>query len=259
MGPMVEIHVIPVLNDNYVHLWHDAAAGVTAIVDPGEAGPVQAFLEERGWHLTHILNTHHHGDHIGGNAGLMAWSHATLIGPRAEIDRIPDMAETYSEGDRFTLGSQTVTVFDTPGHTRGHVAFYLEPAGLLFSGDTLFSLGCGRLFEGTPAQMWHSLLKLRALPDDTMVHCGHEYTSSNLRFALSIDPDNPSLALMADQVARARAANRPTVPSRLGLEKAANPFLRADDAALAAAIGLAGADPVAVFAEIRQRKDHFRG
>lgn len=256
---MIDIHILPALSDNYIYLWHDASAGVTAVVDPGEAGPVLELLATRGWHLTHILNTHHHGDHIGGNADLMARYHPTLIGPRAEGERIEGMTATYGEGDRFTLGGQQVRVFETPGHTRGHIAFHLEPAAILFSGDTLFSLGCGRLFEGTPAQMWDSLLKLRALPDETMVYCGHEYTEANLRFALSIDPDNPALGLAADHIRTLRARGQPSLPARLGSEKRANPFLRADDADLAARLAMAGAPPADLFAEIRRRKDQFRG
>lgn len=256
---MVEVHVVPALTDNYIHILHDAAHGVTAVVDPGEAGPVRAFLAERGWRLTHILATHHHGDHIGGIPDLRADSHALLIGPRAESDRIPEMDATYGEGDVFTLGSQTVHVFDTPGHTRGHCAFFFEQAQRLFSGDTLFSLGCGRLFEGSPAQMWDSLLKLRALPPDTLIHCGHEYTASNARFALSIDPNNAALKARAEAVAALRAKGLPTVPSRLGEEAAANPFLRADDPGLAAHFGLAGAPHASVFATIRKAKDEFRG
>ncbi|MFV3131800.1 hydroxyacylglutathione hydrolase [Niveispirillum sp. KHB5.9] len=256
---MVEVHVVPALTDNYIHIIHDAPHGVTAVVDPGEAGPVRAFLDARGWRLTHVLATHHHGDHIGGITDLRADSHAPLIGPRAEMERIPEMSATYGEGDSFTLGGQTVRVFDTPGHTRGHCAFYFEEAHLLFSGDTLFSLGCGRLFEGTPAQMWDSLLKLRPLPGDTRVYCGHEYTSGNVRFALSIDPDNAALKARAEEVAHLRARNLPTIPSRLSDERAANPFLRADDPDLAARMGLAGADPASVFAAIRKAKDDFRG
>ena len=256
---MVEVHVVPALVDNYIHVFHDGAHGVTAVVDPGEASPVRAFLGERGWRLTHILATHHHGDHIGGIADLRADSHAMLIGPKAEMDRIPEMDATYGEDDSFTLGSQTVRVFDTPGHTRGHCAFFMEQARLLFSGDTLFSLGCGRLFEGTPAQMWDSLLKLRALPGETRVYCGHEYTASNVRFALSIDPENLALKARADDVAALRARGQATVPSRLWEEVAANPFLRADDPALAARFGLTGAAHADVFAAIRKAKDDFRG
>lgn len=256
---MVEVHVIPALMDNYIHVVHDAAHGVTAVVDPGDAAPVRAFLGERGWRLTHILATHHHGDHIGGIPDLKADSHAMLIGPRAEMDRIAEMDATYGDGDSFTLGSQTVRVFDTPGHTRGHCAFFMEQARLLFCGDTLFSLGCGRLFEGTPAQMWDSLLKLRALPGDTRVYCAHEYTASNVRFALSVDPDNPALKARADEVAMIRARGQATVPSHLWEELAANPFLRADDPTLAARFGLTGAMPAEIFAAIRKAKDDFRG
>lgn len=256
---MVEVHVIPALTDNYIHVVHDAAHGLTIVVDPGEADPVRAFLSARGWRLTHILNTHHHGDHIGGNADLRADSHATLIGPRAELDRIPEMDTVYGDGDSFRLGSQTVQVIDTPGHTRGHCAFYFEGARLLFSGDTLFSLGCGRLFEGTPAQMWDSLSKLRTLPGDAMVHCGHEYTAANGRFALTIDPDNAALTARVEEVARLRAKGLPTVPSRLSDEVAANPFLRADDPGIAARLGLSGAPVTTIFAAIRKAKDEFRG
>ncbi|OYQ34939.1 hydroxyacylglutathione hydrolase [Niveispirillum lacus] len=256
---MVEVHVVPALTDNYIHILHDAAHGITAVVDPGEAGPVRAFLAERGWRLTHILATHHHGDHIGGITDLRADSHAMLIGPRAEIDRIPEMDATYGEGDSFALGSQTVRVFDTPGHTRGHCAFFCEQARLLFSGDTLFSLGCGRLFEGTAAQMWDSLTKLRALPPETLIYCGHEYTASNARFALSIDPDNLALKARAEQVTALRAKGLPTIPARLSDEVAANPFLRADDPGLAAHVGLTDAPHARIFAAIRRAKDEFRG
>lgn len=256
---MVEVHVVPALTDNYIHILHDAAHGITAVVDPGEAGPVRAFLAGRGWRLTHILATHHHGDHIGGINDLRADSHAMLIGPKTEMERIPEMDATYGDGDSFTLGSQTVRVFDTPGHTRGHCAFFCEEARLLFSGDTLFSLGCGRLFEGTPAQMWDSLLKLRALPPETRIYCGHEYTASNARFALSIDPDNLPLKARAEEVAALRAKGLPTIPARLSDELAANPFLRADDPVLAAHFGLTGAPQASVFAAIRKAKDDFRG
>ncbi|MFV3074056.1 hydroxyacylglutathione hydrolase [Niveispirillum fermenti] len=256
---MVEVHVVPALTDNYIHIIHDAEHGLTTVVDPGEAAPVRAFLAERGWRLTHILATHHHGDHIGGIPDLRAGSHATLIGPRAEIDRIAEMDAVYGDGDSFALGGQTVHVFDTPGHTRGHCAFYFEQARLLFSGDTLFSLGCGRLFEGTPEQMWDSLGKLRALPGDTRIHCGHEYTAGNVRFALSIDPDNIALKARGEEVAALRARGLPTIPSRLSDELAANPFLRADDPGLAAHFGLSGAPAATVFAAIRTAKDEFRG
>ena len=256
---MVEVHVVPALADNYIHILHDAAHGITAVVDPGEATPVRAFLAERGWRLTHILATHHHGDHIGGIPDLRADSHAMLIGPRAEMERIAEMDATYGEGDSFTLGSQTVRVFDTPGHTRGHCAFFFEQARLLFSGDTLFSLGCGRLFEGTPVQMWDSLSKLRALPADTRVYCGHEYTAGNARFAIAVDPENIALRARAEQVTALRAKGLPTVPSLLSVEVAANPFLRADDPGLAARFGLTGAPPATLFAAIRKAKDDFRG
>jgi len=256
---MLEIRLIPALADNYIHLVRDGATGAVAVVDPAEALPVQTELHGLGWRLTHILNTHHHADHTAGNAELKHHWGARIIGPRADRDRIPEIDEVHGEGEVFRFGSQPVTVFDTPGHTRGHIAFWFPKAGALFAGDTLFSLGCGRLFEGTAAQMWDSLCRLRALPDETLLYCGHEYTAANARFALDLDPDNPALQARAAMVERLRLAGEPTLPVTLGEEKRTNPFLRADDPALAARLGLAGADPAAVFAQIRRRKDGFRG
>ncbi len=253
----LEVELIPALSDNYVYLAHDPDSGATAVVDPAEAAPVLAALERRGWRLTHILNTHHHNDHIGGNTELKARFDVPIVGPRADAARIPGIDVEVGDGDRYTVGTQEAQVFDTPGHTRGHIAFWFADSDVLFCGDTLFALGCGRMFEGTPAQMWDSLLKLRRLPDSTRVYCGHEYTQSNARFAVTVDPDNAELAERAKQIDALRAEGRPTIPSTLGEEKRTNPFLRADDPAVQAAVGMAGADPVAVFAEIRKRKDNF--
>lgn len=259
MGRMslLDIVQIPVLTDNYVYLLRDQASGRTAVVDPADAGPVLAALTQRGWKLDFILNTHHHGDHVGGNRQLVADTGCHVVGPAADRARIPLIGTEVADGDQFALGDSVATVFDVPGHTSGHIAYWFARSQALFCGDTLFALGCGRLFEGTPAQMWQSLGKLSALPDDTRVYCAHEYTLSNARFAVTVDPENDILQQRAEAVGALRAAGRPTVPSLLGEEKATNPFLRADQPGVAAAIGLSAGDPVAVFAEVRRRKDHF--
>jgi hydroxyacylglutathione hydrolase len=252
---MLDIVRIPVLKDNYV--WLLKAGAAVAVVDPAIDAPVDDTLLRRGWRLTHILNTHHHNDHVGANLALKAKHGCTIVGPRADRERIPGIDVALGEGETYVLGDATARVFDVPGHTRGHIAYWFEADRALFCGDTLFALGCGRLFEGAPAQMWDSLLKLRALPGDTQVHCAHEYTQSNARFALSVDRDNPALRARAAAVDEARARGEATVPSRLGEEKATNPFLRADDPGLARALGLAGRPPAEVFAAIRAAKDRF--
>jgi hydroxyacylglutathione hydrolase len=255
---MLEIVRIPCLSDNYVWLLHEPAGGAVAVVDPADPGPVRATLGARGWRLTHILNTHHHADHVGGNLALKAEFGCTIVGPRADRDRIPGIDIALGEGDTLDLGAERARVIDVPGHTRGHAAFWFEGAGALFCGDTLFALGCGRMFEGTAPQMWASLLKLRALPDATLVYCAHEYTRSNARFARHADPDNADLAARSRAIDAQRARGEATVPSPLGLEKRTNPFLRADDPALATAHGLDPRDPAAVFAHLRRSKDVFR-
>lgn len=252
---MLDIVRIPVLKDNYVWLLRSGHA--VAVVDPAVDGPVEDELARRGWRLTHILNTHHHDDHVGANLALKGRHGCTIVGPRADRDRIPGLDFEIGEGEIYVLGEAAARVFDVPGHTRGHIAYWFEADRALFCGDTLFALGCGRLFEGTPAQMWASLLKLRALPDDTRVHCAHEYTQSNARFALSVDPDNAALRARARDVDTARAAGQATVPSLLGEEKATNPFLRGDNPDFARAIGLAGRPADEVFAATRAAKDRF--
>lgn len=253
----LEIHRIPALQDNYLWLIREPEKNVVAVVDPAEAEPVEAKLAALGWRLTHILNTHHHRDHTGGNLALKAHWNATIVGPRADRDRIPGIDLEVGEGDSYRFGAETAEVFDIPGHTRGHIAFWFPASEALFCGDTMFALGCGRLFEGTPAQMWHSLSKLMPLPGPTRVYCAHEYTQSNARFALTVDGGNPALVARAREVDAMRARGEATVPSTLADECATNPFLRADRPELAAAVGLPADDPVAVFAEIRRRKDHF--
>ena len=253
----LQIEQVPVLSDNYVYLVHEPQAGVTAVVDPAVAAPVLDQLGARGWQLDWILSTHHHADHTGGNLELKQATGCQIAGPKADAARIPGIDLGLAEGDRFRLGDAEAEVFETPGHTSGHISYWFAEAGALFCADTLFSLGCGRLFEGTPEQMWRSLSKFAPLPDDATVYCAHEYTQSNARFALSVDPDNPTLQARAAEVERLRAAGRPTVPSTLGAERAANPFLRPGDPAIRRRLGLEDADDVAVFAELRKRKDHF--
>ena len=251
----MEIHLVPAFNDNYIHLLRDGDA--VGVVDPGDAAPVLAALERLGLRLTHVLLTHHHADHIGGVPALKERFGCTVTGAAADAHRIQHMDIAVRDGETASFGSHAARVIEVPGHTVGHIAFHFAGAGALFCGDTLFALGCGRLFEGTPAQMWESLKTLRALPDDTLVYCGHEYTLSNARFAVTVDPENRELARRAEAITALRQRGEPTIPAELGLEKRTNPFLRADDPAVQAALGMAGADPVAVFAEIRGRKDRF--
>jgi hydroxyacylglutathione hydrolase len=253
-----ELAIIPVRVDNYTYALHDRDSGTTLVIDPGEAEATADVLRCRGWRLTHLLNTHHHDDHCAGNATLKAQSGAPLIGPRAEIARIPDIDIPCVEGQTLVMGGLKALALETPGHTRGHMAFFFEEQQLLFSGDALFSMGCGRLFEGTPEQMWNSLLKLRALPDETRLCCGHEYTQSNARFALSLEPERTALLRRAAEVDLLRARGAASLPVTLGEEKQTNPFLRADDPALAERLGMAGASAVEIFARLRRDKDHFK-
>ncbi len=255
------LHQFLCRTDNYGYLVHVAGEGggegLTAAVDTPDSRTIDQALEETGWRLTHILNTHHHPDHAGGNLALKSRHHCTIIGPRAEQGLIPGIDRAVGEGDIVDLGGHRARVIEVPAHTRGHIAYWFQEDGLAFVGDTLFSLGCGRLFEGTAEQMWHSLGKLMALPDDTLVYCGHEYTQANARFALTVEPGNADLRKRAAEVDRLRAAGKPTVPSTIGLEKRTNPFLRPTSPEIQKVLGLEGADPVTVFAETRKRKDRF--
>ncbi|HKF63389.1 MAG TPA: hydroxyacylglutathione hydrolase [Dongiaceae bacterium] len=254
----MQIALVPLLTDNYGYLLHDSTSGETGIVDPSEAAPVLAAAGERGWRLTHILNTHHHHDHTGGNLALKQATGAAIVGPAPDRTRIPGIDLALDEDETFRLGDAAAEILFIPGHTRGHIAFHFRGEKAVFCGDTLFSLGCGRMFEGTAPMMWASLDKLRRLPAETRIYCGHEYTAANARFAVSIDPANEALRRRESAVAALRGRGEPTIPSTMGEECAANPFLRADDPGLAAAIGLPDAPASEVFGEIRRRKDNFR-
>lgn len=253
----LEIHQIPVLNDNYLYLIKDPDSDAVAIVDPAEADPVLAKLDELGWKLTHILNTHHHWDHTGANLELKEKTGCTIVGSAYDVARIPGIDIEVSEDKPYMFGSQKAQVFEVSGHTNGHIAYWFEGSDALFCGDTLFALGCGRLFEGTPAKMWESLQKLRVLPDPTKIYCAHEYTEANANFALTIEPQNSDLKKRFGEILELRAANKPTVPSTIGDEKATNPFLRPDVAGIQENLQMQGADVADVFAEIRARKDSF--
>jgi len=253
----LELVTIPCLETNYAFLLHDAASGQTAVVDVPDSASVLAVLGDKGWRLTDILITHHHGDHIGGVEALRAATGARVAGAAADTHRLPPLDLALTDGMTLTLGADTVQVIDVPGHTVGHIAFHLPESGLALTGDSLMAGGCGRLFEGTPAQMWSSLGKLAALPPDTLICSGHEYTVANLAFAATLDPGNAALQARIGRVERARSDSRPTVPSRLTDEMATNPFLRADTPALRAAVQMPDAAAAEVFAEIRARKDRF--
>lgn len=255
----LRIEQFPCLSDNYGYLLHDADAGLTAAVDTPDADEIAAQLDRRGWRLTHIFNTHHHGDHAGGNLALKERYDCRIVGPRADAARIPGIDLGVGDGDTVPFGARRIEVHDTPGHTRGHIVYHLPDEGAAFVGDTLFALGCGRLFEGSPAEMWRSLQKILGWPDETRIFCAHEYTLANAAFALTVEPGNSALVARAREIAALRREGRPTVPSTLGIERATNPFLRPASPALRARLGLEGADDVSVFARTRQLKDEFRG
>lgn len=241
----LEVARVPVLSDNYVWLVHDPVSADTLVIDPGEAEPVLAAAEQRGWRITEVWNTHWHPDHTGGNAAVRAATGAPITGPAAEATKITGLDATVREGDTLHLGEHVAQVLEVPGHTAGHIAFHFAEDALVFTGDTLFAMGCGRLFEGDAAQMFANMQRLAGLPGETQVFCGHEYTQSNGRFALSVEPDNHACAERMIEVDRLRAAGEATVPTTIALERATNPFMRAGSAERVA--------------ELRAAKDTFRG
>ena len=228
---MLEVVRIPVLNDNYVWLLHDDASKETVVVDPAVAGPVLEAAQQRGWTISQIWNTHWHGDHVGGNAAIKAATGCTITGPAAEAEKIGTLDRMVREGDSVRIGAHRAAVLAVPAHTAGHVAYHLADDHMIFVGDTLFAMGCGRLFEGTAAQMFANMQRLAELPDDTIVYCAHEYTQSNGRFALTVEPDNHALHARMAQVDAARSRGEATVPTSIGQERATNIFMRARDVA----------------------------
>jgi hydroxyacylglutathione hydrolase len=252
-----ELVTIPCRTDNYAFLLHETASGRTALADAPEAAPIEAALAARGWGLHEIWITHHHDDHIDGVARLRETFGAAVTGAAADVHRLPPLDRAVGDGDVFSFAGSKVHVLDVSGHTVGHIAFHVPDAGAVFTGDSLMALGCGRLFEGTASQMWASLWKLAALPPDTRVCTGHEYTASNAAFALTIEPENPALEKRAEAVRAARKRGEATVPSLLSEERATNPFLRAGLQDVKDTLSMGGHDDVAVFAEIRRRKDAF--
>ncbi|MDO6457184.1 hydroxyacylglutathione hydrolase [Celeribacter halophilus] len=254
---MLEIVTIAALTDNYDFLVHDPASGHTAVVDAADPAPILDALTERGWTLDEIWLTHHHWDHVEGTAGLVEATGATVTGAKADQHRLPPLTRVVEPGQSFTFAGHEVEVLAADGHTVGHIAYYIPSSKALFTADSLMALGCGRLFEGTPEQMWETLSRFAALPDDTVIYSGHEYTASNARFARTIEPENTALQARAQAIEIARQNDEPTIPSLLSVERATNPFLRANLPEVKEALGMADASDVEVFAEIRARKDSF--
>ncbi len=256
---MLEILQIPALTDNYIYLVHEPNGWATAAIDPAVAEPVLQALKQKGWKLTHILNTHHHGDHVGGNLELKRKTGCAIVAMGRDKERIPGIDVEVAEGDLISLGQAEARVLDVPGHTNGHIAFWFTGENALFCGDTLFGLGCGRLFEGHAQEMWESLNKIRALPAATRIYCAHEYTQANGRFAMTVEPENPALAARVNRVNELREEGLPTIPSVLQEELDTNPFLRPESPAIRHRLRLEKAPDWRVFAEIRRLKDGFSG
>jgi hydroxyacylglutathione hydrolase len=256
--PKLDSHHFICRQDNYGVLLHDSATGQTATIDAPEAAAIERELAAKGWKLSHILTTHHHVDHVEGNLALKRKWNAKIIGPKAEASQIPGIDQQVSDGETYDFAGREVKVIATPGHTKGHIVLYLPQEQLLFAGDTLFALGCGRVIEGTLPEMWASLDKLRKLPPETVFHCGHEYTEANARFALTIEPGNEALAARAKKIKAQRAKAEMTLPGTIAEELATNVFLRPESKEVRATLGMPLASKADVFAEIRKRKDAFR-
>lgn len=254
---MLNIIQIPVLTDNYIYLLHDEPSGETAVVDPAVAEPVLEVLKQQGWQLTYILNTHHHGDHVGGNLELKQQTGCQIIASEFDKHRIPGIDRSVQDGDTINIGQQSAKVIATAGHTNGHIVYYFADSNALFCGDTLFVMGCGRLFEGSAADLWQSLQKLKTLPPTTRVYCAHEYSENNARFALTVEPDNMALQEKMTQIKQLRADGLPTVPSIIEEELATNPFLREDSSSLRKNLDAITNPAVEVFAKLRRLKDSF--
>jgi hydroxyacylglutathione hydrolase len=250
-----EVRLFTCLADNFGYLIHDPATKATASIDAPEAGPIIKALEREGWNLTDILVTHHHHDHVGGIVELKQKYNCRVVAPHDKKVSIANADQRVANGDVVKVGGLLARVLETPGHTLDHISYVFDSEKTVFAADTLFSIGCGRVFEGNYPMMWESLLKLRALPDDFKLYCGHEYTASNVKFALTVDPNNPALKARAEEVTKLRAANQPTVPTLMGEEKKANVFLRADEPSVAANLHMKGARAAEVFGELRERKN----
>jgi hydroxyacylglutathione hydrolase len=258
MSSTLKIELVPCLQDNYAYLLHDLNTGTVGVVDPSEAVPVIAALNKKNWNLNYILNTHHHFDHTGGNIELKERYGAKVIGSGADRDRIPGIDIALDDGDKWMFAGHEVLIMGTPGHTRGHISFYFPGSKLIFTGDALFSLSCGKLFEGTAQQMFSSLGKIMSLPDDTSIYCGHEYTLSNSKFALSIEPGNRTLLTYAAHITRLRNKGLATIPTTLEREKACNPFLRTSSVEIRRSLGIPStADDAKALGVIREAKDRF--
>ncbi|WP_095011324.1 hydroxyacylglutathione hydrolase [Tsuneonella mangrovi] len=251
---MLEIHQFPCLSDNYGYLVHDTASGETTCIDTPDAAEYLKQAEAKGWKITQIWNTHWHPDHAGGNEAIKAATGCAISGP-AEVTKIAPLDRELTADDTVALGDHVAKVIDVSGHTNGHIAFFMPDDGVAFVGDSVFALGCGRMFEGEPQQFWGSLSRIKTLPPETMLYCAHEYTASNAKFASHADPDNAALAAYVAEIAAKRANDEPTVPAQLGRELATNPFLRADDPAMQQRWG--GATPAETFAALRSAKDNF--
>ncbi|PVB61129.1 hydroxyacylglutathione hydrolase [Labrenzia sp. 011] len=257
LSDTTQIHQFNCLDQNFGVLVHDTDSGATIAIDVPDAGPYEQALQEKGWTLTHILITHHHWDHVQGLGELKQKTGAVVFGPERSRLKLAELDRTVEDGDDVLCGPYEVKALATPGHTLDQITWYIPSIGMAHTGDTLFSLGCGRVFEGDMEMMWSSLAKLaRTLPDDTVIYCGHEYTEANARFALTIEPDNADLQARAREVAELRSRNAPTLPTTMAREKATNPFLRAGEPSVAAALGMTGKSAAEIFTEIRTRKDN---